>query len=56
MEKFQGQCDGVFTSSTSQPEKLIIDTDPGIGERVFFFLVTNCDFFKNNFGCLNLIN
>ena len=26
------QCDGVLCSSCAKPDKLIIDTDPGIGE------------------------
>ncbi|KDP42725.1 hypothetical protein JCGZ_23665 [Jatropha curcas] len=33
-EKFNGENDGVFSGSASLPEKLIIDTDPGIDDSM----------------------
>jgi len=33
---FHGERDGVLVGSTAKPEKLIIDTDPGIGEFFSF--------------------
>lgn len=37
MAEFNGQFDGVLGAS-AKPDKLIIDTDPGIGNFLFFFV------------------